>query len=81
MNPRLNHKLRNYIATMRPMLRAGLHRLPPGVSVQSVRYEMAINLGHTVDTCTDELSADVATEIKRLFEFVASQGHREESVN
>ena len=81
MSHRLNKNLRDYINTMRPMLDAGLTRLPPGDALARMRYEMAIGLCHTIETCTDELPADVVNEVKRLFQFVASQGHSEERVN
>ena len=63
------------------MLEAGLSRLRPDDTTARVRYEEALRLCRSIDVCVDELPAGIEVEVKRLFEFVASQGHTGERVN
>ena len=81
LSNRLNTRLRSYIREMRPMLEAGLTRLKPHDITERVRYEEALRLCRSIDVCVDELLAGIEVEVKRLFEFVARQGHTGERVN
>ena len=76
-----NSRIRGYVREMKPMLEAGLNRLKPDDTMARVRYEEALQLCHTIDTCVDELPPDVMQEAKQLFEFVASQVQTGDRVN
>ena len=81
LSNRLNARLRSYIREMKPMLEAGLLRLHHEDVTARVRYEEALQLCRSIEACVDELPAGIEVEVKRLFEFVASQGHTGERVN